>query len=267
MTDLVTTEIQNHVADIRLNRPQKMNSLNFEMFEAIAEAGDQLAKNGSVRAVVLSGEGDCFCSGIDLSVFSDPSITNDPFGDGRGGHWPNFFQRPAWVWKTLPVPIIAALHGTVYGGGLQIALGADIRIAHPASRLSVMEIRWGLIPDMGLSQTLRDLVRLDIAKELTFTGREVEGKEAQAIGLVTALSETPRKAALSLASRIANQNPDAIRYGKYLLEKTRHGYHKTGLKLEETLQAKLIGGRNQMEAVRAAMEKRKPVFSDPNLEP
>ncbi len=267
MNDIVTINIQDHVADVRLNRPEKMNSLNLEMFEAIVEAGQQLESNKSVRAIVLSGEGRCFCAGLDLDIFSDPTFLQDPFGEGKGGSWPNFYQKPAYVWKTMPIPVISALHGVVYGGGLQIALGADIRIADPKVKMSVMEIRWGLIPDMSASQTLRDLVRLDVAKELTFTGRIVNGEEAQQIGLVTSLSKTPTETALEMASVIATQNPDAITSGKYLLENVWHGDQMDGLCVEEQLQEKLIKSKNQIEAVMAGMEKRAAQFSDREFNP
>ncbi len=267
MSEIVTIDIQDHIADVRLNRPEKMNSLNPGMFEAIVDAGQQLEADKSIRAIVLSGEGRCFCAGLDLEIFSDQAFLEDPFGKGKGGFWPNFYQQPAFIWKKMPVPVIAALHGVVYGGGLQIALGADIRIADPTVKMSVMEIRWGLIPDMSASQTLRDLVRLDIAKELTFTGRVVGGQEAQEIGLITSLSETPRESALEMASMITTQNPDAISSGKYLLENAWHGDSVDGLHLEERLQAKLIKSKNQIEAVMAGMQKRKPEFGDREINP
>ena len=267
MNKVVTIDIQDHVADVRLNRAEKMNALTFDMFEAITDAGVQLAKDKSIRAVVLSGEGRGFCAGLDLGIFSDPSFMDDVFGEGKGGFWPNFYQQPAYVWKTMPVPVICALHGVAYGGGLQIALGADIRIADPKVKMSVMEIQWGLIPDMSASQTLRDLVRMDIAKELTFTGRIVTGEEAQQIGLVTSLSESPRKSALEMASMIATQNPDAITCGKYLLENAWHGDQMDGLRMEEHMQEKLIKSKNQIEAVKAGTQKRDPKFSDREYNP
>ena len=171
MSALVTVEINEHVAHVRLNRPEKMNALSWPMFEAITATGRELATNKDVRAIVLSGEGRGFCAGLDLENFASGDINDNFFGPGRGGFWPNFYQSPAYTWKSIPVPVICAVHGVAYGGGFQIAMGADIRIAQPGSKLSVMEIKWGLIPDMSASQTLRDLVRLDVAKELTFTGQ------------------------------------------------------------------------------------------------
>ena len=176
MTDLVTIDTVDGVADVRLNRPEKYNALSRDMFKAIIEAGQSLAEAKEVRAVVLSGNGRGFCAGLDMESMQGLASAEDgQEGEAnallsRGEGPENHAQRPAWVWKTLPVPVIAAIHGVAYGGGIQIALGADIRIAAPDAKLSVMEIKWGLVPDMSLTQTLRDVVPLDVAKELTFTG-------------------------------------------------------------------------------------------------
>lgn len=260
MTELVTIDIHDHVAHVRLNRPEKMNALNWDMFDAINAAGDAVSQDKSIRAVVLSGEGRGFCAGLDLENFAG-GLGKDPFGEGRGGFWPNYYQQPAYVWRQVPVPVICAIHGVAYGGGLQIAMGADIRIAHPQSKLSVMEIKWGLIPDMSASQTLRDLVRLDVAKELTFSGRVVEAAEALSLGLLTRVDEDPVTAALDMARDIAGRNPDAITLGKYLLDNAWHGDDEAGLRLEEVLQARIIGKDNQMEAVMSAMEKREANYT------
>lgn len=268
MTELVTITVVDHVADVRLNRPEKMNALSMAMFDAINAAAEQIMGDRNVRAVVLSGEGRAFCAGLDLANLTDPDSFGggDAFGNGRGGYWPNYYQKPGYLWKDVPVPVICALHGVVYGGGLQIALGADIRIAHPETRLSLMEIKWGLIPDMSGSQTLRDLVRLDIAKELAFTGRVVEAPEAQQIGLVTRLDDNPREAALALARDIAQKNPQAVTLGKLLLESSWHGDDARGLEIEEKLQARLLMTPNQMEAVMAGMQKRPAVFAERTID-
>ncbi|MCY4566193.1 MAG: enoyl-CoA hydratase-related protein, partial [Gammaproteobacteria bacterium] len=171
-------------------------------------------------------------------------------------------QRPAFIWKRMPVPTIAAVHGVAYGGGLQIALGTDIRIAAPDSKLSVMEIKWGLIPDMSISQTLRDLVPLDVAKELTFTGRVLSGSQARDLGLVTRVDEDPHAAAMSLAREIAGKSPDAVRAAKRLFESSWHADERDGLELEASLQLGLIGSANQKEAVKANFGKREPNFTD-----
>ncbi len=256
MTDLLTVDIKDHVADVRLNRAEKMNALSLPMFEAITKTGQELAQNKDIRAIVLSGEGRGFCAGLDTENFTDPDFNADPFGPGRGGFYPNFFQLPGYVWKKMPVPVICALHGVAYGGGFQIALGADIRIAHPNTKMSIMEIKWGLIPDMSTSQTLRDLVRVDVAKELTFSGRVVESDEALKLGLVTSIDENPRETALEMARAIAKRNPNAITYAKYLFDSTWHGDEFEGLKAEERLQAKVIKTPNQIEAVMSELEGR-----------
>ncbi len=266
MPDRVSISIHAGVADVRLNRPEKLNALDSAMFEGLVAAGGELASEPSVRAVVLSGEGRAFCAGLDFAGFQamagrDPSTRS--LVDRDGASPANFAQRAAFIWSELPVPVIAAVHGVAYGGGLQIALGADVRFVHPEARLSVMEIKWGLIPDMSGTQTLRDLVRLDVAKELTFSGRVVSGAEAVELGLATHVSDTPREAALELAREIARKSPEAVRAGKKLLNQSRRLSLEDGLQLEEKLQVSLIGGPNQLEAVRANMEKRDPKFRDP----
>lgn len=270
MTELVDIRIDGGIADVRLNRPDKYNALSPEMFTAIIEAGESLAARRDLRAVVLSGNGPGFCSGLDFASFqgmSDAggqSSASTPSALARDSDRPeNRAQRPAQVWRRMPVPVIAAIHGVAYGGGLQVALGADIRLATADARLSVMEIKWGLVPDMGLTQTIRDLVRLDVAKELTFTGRILSGEEACALGLVTRVCADPLAEALALAQDIAGKSPDAIRAGKRLLEESWHGDERSGLGLEASLQAQLIGSPNQVEAIRANFDKRPPEFQDP----
>ena len=268
MTDLVTINRQGGVADVRLNRPDKYNALSPEMFAAIIEAGQELMAAKDVRAVVLSGNGRGFCAGLDMQSMQGLAETEaGPEGAAaslmnRGDSPENHAQRPAYIWKQLPMPVIAAVHGVAYGGGCQIALGTDIRYAAPNAKFSVMEIKWGLIPDMSLTQTLRDLVPLDVAKELTFTGRVVSGEEAHALGLVTHLTEDPLAAAMDLAEEIAGKSPDAVRAGKKLYEDSWHADARTGLELEAALQTRLIGAPNQVEAVMANFEKRVPDFKD-----
>jgi enoyl-CoA hydratase/carnithine racemase len=184
------------------------------MFEALVETGRALAAERSLRAVVLSGEGRTFCAGLDVASFANLARSGGRNLLERSGAGPaNFAQSAAWVWMELPVPVVAAVHGVAYGAGLQIALAADIRFVAPDAKLSVMEIKWGLIPDVTGSQTLRRLVRLDVAKELTFTGRVISGREAAELGLATHLSDTPREAALELAREIAGRSPSAVRAG------------------------------------------------------
>ena len=265
MTDLVTVEVNDGVADVRLNRPDKYNALSPEMFKAIIEAGERLAQARDVRAVVLSGNGRGFCAGLDMRSMQGLGDPDRSAGDAlldRGERVENFAQRPAYVWKKLPVPTIAALHGVAYGGGCQIALGADIRFAAPDAKISVLEVKWGLIPDMSITQTLRDVVPLDVAKELTFTGRVLNGEQARQAGLVTHVADDPHASAMELAREIADQSPDAVRAGKKLFETAWHADERTGLELESALQETLIGSPNQMEAVRANFENRAPEFKD-----
>jgi enoyl-CoA hydratase/carnithine racemase len=260
VSELVTITVADHVAHVVLNRPEKLNALSPPMFEAIIDAAERLRTDTRIRAVVLSGAGRGFCAGLDLANFADPGFVQDFFEGDKVGYWPNYYQQPGYAWKQVPVPVIAALHGVVFGGGIQIALGADIRIAAPDTRLSVMEVRWGLIPDMSGSQTLRDLVRLDVAKELVFTGRIVEADEAARIGLVTRLADDPVAEALALAAEIAGRNPEAVSLAKYLLENSRHGDAQAGLEMEEQLQKRLLASPNQVEAVQAGMARRSAEF-------
>ena len=269
MSDLVTIDVKDHVADVRLNRPDKMNAVNPEMWRAIGEAGASLADDRDVRAVVLSGNGRAFCAGLDMESMAGmvsgsakgPGDAGTESDDARPG---NVFQRAALVWKRLPMPVIAAVHGVAFGAGAQIALGADIRIVAPDMRFSILEIKWGLIPDVGISQTLREVVALDVAKELTWTGRILDGESARALGLATHVSEDPLAHALELAGEIAGKSPHAIRFGKQLLEASWHADEHTGLALEARLQRELIGSPNQTEAVRANFEKRAPDFERPD---
>jgi enoyl-CoA hydratase/carnithine racemase len=266
-SDRVSVEIKDGVADVRLNRPEKMNALDPAMFAALGETGDRLAADSSVRAVVLSGEGRAFCAGLDFSSFN--AMASDDKPDVRAlaprteGRIANRGQHAAWVWAELPVPVIAAVHGVALGGGLQIALGADLRIVAPNARLSVLEIRWGLIPDMTGTHMLPRLVGPDVAKELTWTGRMVEGEEAVRIGLATQLADDPRAAALELAATIAANNPYAVRTAKRLLNASLgRGPAEQFVDEEQSISA-LIGSPNQVEAVKAYFEKRPPVYADP----
>jgi len=263
MSDRVSLSIVDGVADVRLVRSDKLNALDAAMFEALVATGQGLATDRSLRAVVLSGEGRGFCAGLDVLGFAGAKRGRNLME--RSDESPaNFAQRAAWIWTECPVPVIAAVHGVAFGGGLQIALGADIRYVTPDAKLSVMEIKWGLIPDMSGTQTLRHLVGLDVAKQLTFTGRIVAGTEARELGLATVVSERPLEDALELAREIASKSPDAIRAAKQILNAAPHLSVAEGFSLEEKLQRGLIGGPNQIEAVKANLQKRQPDFADPD---
>lgn len=251
-----------HVVHVKLNRPDKRNGLDLPMFDALIAAGEQLRSDHSVRAIVLSGEGPAFCAGLDWKAFLSSGTEALSLLERDESSPANRAQKVAHVWQEVPVPVIAAVHGAVFGGGLQIALAADIRYAHPTTELSVMEIRYGLIPDMSITQTLTRLVRPDVAKELMFTGRNVPAQEALALGLVTKIDEDPLGRALELAATIATKSPHAIRAGKQLLNQSEYLNTKEALVLETELQKTLLGSRNQMEAVQSVFEKRIAVYED-----
>lgn len=256
----VNIERRGHVAVVTLARPDKRNALDIAMFEALDQAAKSLSDDPELRAVVLAGAGKSFCAGLDLAAFASGASEMRKLLHRPESEVGNLAQRVGWNWRQCPVPVIAALHGEVFGGGLQIALGADLRIAAPDARLSVMEVRWGLIPDMSGSQTLRHLVRRDVALELAWTGRVVPGEEALALGLVTRLAADPLAEALALAEQIAGHSPDAVRGVKRLFNEAWQSGEAEALRLEESLQLQIIGRPNQMEAVRAGMAGETPRF-------
>jgi len=278
MEQRVTVTIEGGVADVRLSRPDKINALDGAMFAAIVDTGEKLKEDRSVRAVVLSGEGRGFCAGLDFGSFQAMAGDGGDGGAGDGerpreerstrgiadtdGRITHLGQQSAYVWQELEVPVIAAVHGVALGGGCQIALGADIRIVAPDARFSVLEIRWGLIPDMTGTAMLPLLVGLDVAKELTFTGRMVSGEEAVRIGLATRVSNTPLDDALALAREIAAKSPQAVRGAKKLLNRSPYAPLADQFRDERETIGSLIGGKNQVEAVMAYFEKRDPVFED-----
>ncbi|MDH3907828.1 MAG: crotonase/enoyl-CoA hydratase family protein [Gammaproteobacteria bacterium] len=263
MSTRVQISIEDHVAEVLLNRPEKHNALDMQMFDELAAAGARLSAESSVRAVILTGAGENFCAGIDLSIFNDPGNAIGPasMAPQEGSH-ANRFQRAAFAWREVPVPVICAIRGVAFGGGTQIALGADLRYAAPDAKMSVMEIRWGLIPDLAISVTASNLVREDLLRELAYTGRVVSGSEALEIGMVTAVCEDPLSKARDTARLIAGRSPDAIRGMKTLFNE-RFGLDAgRSLSLEAELQSHIIGQANQMEAVRANIEGREPEFGD-----
>jgi enoyl-CoA hydratase/carnithine racemase len=264
MSDRVKVTREGSIAIATLDRPEKRNALDLAMFEALVETGLGLARDRTVRAVVLRGEGKAFSAGLDFAAFAALGQGGATLLLTRGTDSPaNLAQRAGWIWRELPVPVIAAVHGVAFGGGLLIALGADLRYVTPDAQLSVMEIKWGLIPDMSGSRTLLELLPLDVAKELTFTGRIVSGEEAVKIGLATRVEADPLAAALVTARQIAARNPHAIRAGKRLFDEAGDLGVEAGLRLESELQVPLLGSANQMEAVLANMQKRDPSFRDP----
>ena len=269
MNDRVVIHLDNEgVADVRLNRADKMNALDSAMIEGILAAQDQLRAEPRLRAVVLHGEGRAFCAGLDVSRFR--SMAAEETGRGytladRTHGIANAPQQTAWGWRDLPVPVIAAVHGVAFGGGLQIALGADIRCVTSDVKLSVMEIKWGLVPDMAGIALLRELVRGDVARELTYSGRIINGDEAVRLGLATWAGSDPLAQARELARSIARRSPDAIRAAKRLLNRSADADAAALLVTESREQERLMGSPNQIEAVRAEMEQRPPEFSAPGV--
>jgi enoyl-CoA hydratase/carnithine racemase len=259
----VSVAVADHVATVTLTRADKHNALDVAMFEQIIGAADRLATESGVRAVVLHGDGPSFSSGMDVVSIMAAGNGLDGLVERVRGEVPNWFQRAAHAWLEVPMPVIAALHGNCFGGGLQIALGADIRIAAPSTRLSVMEVKWGLVPDMSITRTLPRLVGIDVAKELTFTGRVFDGEEASRLGVVTRVAEDPLAAAAQLAAEIAGRSPHAVRAAKRLFDESWTGDAQRTLALEAELQLGLIGSPNQLAAVAAGFASEPAEFVDP----
>ncbi len=277
MSDRVIISISDGVADVVFNRADKRNALDNAMFSAIADAGERLKSEPGVRAVVLSGDGASFCAGLDFSSFQAMAASDGVAADGvtseaasaegspgsmREDRITHLGQQVCWVWQELEVPVIAAVHGHALGGGLQIALGADIRIVHPDTKMSVREVYWGLVPDMTGTFILSTLVRPDIAKELTFTARVFSGSEAAEMGLATRLSGTPKDDAIALAREIASMSPGAVRGSKALFNRIASEGAAEQFAAERRTIGAQIGTPNQIEAVIAGFEKRPPVFAD-----
>lgn len=264
MVERVIVNIDSHVASVTLNRADKHNAVDLAMFEALIETGGALAKDRSLRAVVLHGAGGSFCAGIDVSIFAGKGISAAGADNmlPRGDSIANFYQSAAYVWRELPIPVIAALHGVVYGAGLQIALGADIRYARPDTKMSIMEVKWGIIPDMAISTTLPNLMPVDKASELAWTGKVISGSEANQLGLVTDIKDDPLDAAQEIARSIAGKSPDAIRSIKKLFYEAWQTQSAGLLRMEAQLQVAAMASPNQMEATKANMQKRAPEFGD-----
>ncbi len=251
------------VAQVRLTRADKMNALDPAMFDALIQAGQALFDMPGLRCVVLSGEGRSFCAGLDMASMADTTRRREvPLTERTHGN-ANQPQQVAMQWRKLPVPVIAAVHGVCFGGGLQLASGADIRIAAPDARLAVMEMKWGLVPDMGGYALWRGTVRDDVLRELTYTNREFNGSAALEYGFATMLDADPLARASALAQEIASKSPSAIRAAKALFGRYLHATVDEILMAESREQQKLIGSKNQIEAVMSQMEKRAGVFGEP----
>lgn len=260
MTNRVTIAVDGGIADVRLARPDKMNALDQAMFDALADAIEQLGRRDDVRVAVLSGEGRAFCAGLDMASMASGG---SGVALGERTHGPaNLPQHVAWGWRTLPMPVIAAVHGVAFGGGFQIMSGADIRIAHPEARFAIRETHWGLVPDMGGVALWRTLARDDVLRELTYTAREFDGAEALRHGFVTRLADDPHAEAMALARDIADKNPHAIRACKRLYNTAADADAAAVLQAESDEQLGIIRSPNQVEQVAAHLHKRAAVFRD-----
>ncbi|HEX7823920.1 MAG TPA: crotonase/enoyl-CoA hydratase family protein [Mycobacterium sp.] len=253
-TDRITVDIRDGIAYATLNRADKMNSLDLPMLEALASVPGQLARDRSVRVVILRGDGRAFCTGLDFAGAKLQGLSAVRNFGKFPGQKTNLFQQACWAWRELPVPVIAAIHGHCYGGGLQVALAADFRIATPDCKLSVMEARWGLIPDMTGSVTLRELLPMDVAKRLTMTAEVFSGTEALGYGLITSVAEDPLAAAEELAAQLVERSPDALAATKKLFDSTWTSTPRSAFWTESLLQLRLLRGRNHRLARKAGRD-------------
>ena len=255
----VKTEITNGIATVTMTRADKLNALDLEMLQGLVAASKQIRKDRNIRAVILHGDGEAFCAGLDF-----PSVTKNPWKllptVFKFGKKTNLFQEIAWCWRKLPIPVIAVIHGHCYGGGLQLALGADFRFATPDCKFSIMEAKWGLIPDMSASVTLRELISIDLAKELTMTGRVFSGADAEKYGLITRTATDPMDEAKKLIEEIITRSPDSVSMSKRLFHSTWNASVRCAFAIETWLQLKLLLGKNQRIALQSNFKKIPPKF-------
>jgi len=253
----VSFHIEDSIAYVSLNRPESHNGVDEDMIVQLINTAKRIKKDRSIRCVILQGNGASFCAGLDFnSVSKRPSVI-PRFFIKLPWRKDNMFQRVALVWRDLPVPVIAVVHGNCFGAGMQIILAADYRIATPDANLSILEMKWGLIPDMSGMVTISRLTRVDIAQELTMTGRFFSGAEAAEYGLVSKVSDTPLEAAQDMAKLIAKQSPDAIAATKYLYKKTWKKDTRAALFWERMVQLRLLGRKNQRIAMKNGLSKGK----------
>ena len=254
MPRLVTCTVSDHVAEVRLARPDKLNALTLDTLDQLVETARELARDTTLRGVVLGGEGDSFCAGLDFgTVLKDPKRIALAFAP-RPWRGTNTFQEACWAWRRVPVPVVAAVEGHCYGGGVQIALGADFRMTMPDARWSVLEAKWGIIPDMSGIASLSQQVGMDVAKRLTMTGEVISGERAQQLGLATQVAADPYAAAHELIEQIATRSPDAVAAAKRLFEDTWDRRPRRVFSRERIEQARLLFGANAKRAQKAGMK-------------
>jgi enoyl-CoA hydratase/carnithine racemase len=257
----ITCTVDEGLAHVWLDRPDKLNGLTLEMLAELAATSRRLARDRSLRAVVLTGAGESFSAGLDFSsAMRNPARVARSFVPSlRRGT--NLFQEAAWSWRRLPVPVVAVVRGHCYGAGLQIALGADFRISTADAQWSVLEARWGLVPDMSGTQSLAQLVGIDTAKLLTMTGETISGRRAHELGLVTSLADDPMAAAEELVRQLRERSPDAVAAAKRLFDSTWSSTPRRTFARERAAQLALLVGANHRAARDAAVRRESPVFS------
>lgn len=271
MENRIDYSVENHIARVHLIRADKMNALDADMMDALIEAGERIKADDSIRVVVMSAEGKAFCAGLDMGNFakmaegSGAGVTDGNARQTLAERTHGLANRPqkvAFTWREIKVPVIAAAQGFALGGGFQVFMGADMRYAAPGTKFSIMESRWGLVPDMGTTHVMTRLVREDIVKELAMTARIFEADEAYEHGFLTRICDDPIAAAMQTARDIAARNPDAIRGTKQLFNQPADRFIAETLLLESVLQDEIIGTPNQVEAVKAELEGRTPEYQD-----
>ena len=262
----IALDIRDQVAYVTLDRADKLNGLDFPMFHALVDTAKQLEKDRDLRVVILQGAGKAFCAGLDFAAFGQVS------GAARArafaklpGRETNLFQEACWVWRGLPVPVIAVTHGYCFGGGLQLALASDFRYSTPDCEFSVMEGKWGLIPDMTGSVTLRELLPMDLAKRLTMTAEVFDAAKALEYGLVTGVADDPLKEAEALAAQLIERSPDAVAYTKRLFHETWTRSPRWAFWTESVLQGRLMTGVNHKIARKAGTAGQRPHWAQRKL--
>ena len=248
----IQVSVSQNILTVTLNRPQKKNALSFKMINELIEVAEHIRKDKSLRAVILNGSGNTFCAGIDLGNLNNPK--NQIFALWElVKPWQSIFQRVCLVWRDLPIPVIAVLEGYCIGAGMQLALACDVRISHPDCKLSIMEAKWGLVPDMGLTQSAFGVVRQDVLKEIAMTARTIDATEGKELGLISHCNESPLEQAQQLAEELAQRSPDAVLASKRIVNAMHH-QPALSLYLEKVWQIKLMLGRNRKLALRKAKQ-------------
>lgn len=268
MSNAIEISVSNHVAHLQLNRPEAHNAIDGPVMNGLLGFARKMMDPGEVRVIVISGKGKSFCAGLDMSSFAemasgDLNPDREDVTEAMADLSPagaNRAQQIGWLWQEVPVPVICAIQGVALGGGLNLALGADIRLVHPQASLGLVEINWGLLPDMSATQSLRRLTSLDRAKELAMTGRRFSGTQALEYGLATEVTSNPVEDALAMAAAITRRNPDAIRAIKRVLNASALVSVAQGLAEEAAASQTILGTQNQMEAITAHFEDRAPHF-------